>query len=381
MSQYSKYFYKVEHKYEDGKCVLCVNCDETKVIKSDEFGKPQDYHLISCILQVNKLDQLNDDRVWKEISSKCNFGQGGPHWSVLKERYFKHILQNLSFYNYCGAEQLDRLIVKPTTKSKKTGKPVEKEQTTDDSTEVEEDDDYPSQESPPVAAKPKKKVQDHYLQFLHECELEQEEIQARNNIRPAKKATEPIEESETDSCDSITDPDEKDDENIPSTSNKQTSNKQPFKVITKSNDVRVVRKGKKSSTPSAKLNEKVDDSQSSDEEVYIKRKQEFQSKQGQIRYTHDEDLEILKHAISYARRGEKYLKGREFWQRLQVRTNGLEKVSGYTRTWQSMKERFIKKILPQLYEHKVDYKDAKAIIRSTSMDPRLSKSILSKYKE
>lgn len=58
-------------------------------------------------------------------------------------------------------------------------------------------------------------------------------------------------------------------------------------------------------------------------------------------YTRDEEISLLDYII--ARKGFKHVKGKSFWEEAEM-----QEASGLNRTWQSLKERFMKYIMPNI---------------------------------
>lgn len=350
MTEYNQVSYRLLDCQDAKNCHRFSQCSEYHRVTNDEFDKQQDYRLISCILQVDKVNHLNEKDVWKEIAAKFNNGHGGHSWQVLKERYFTQIIQNLGLYSYVNSHDLDRLQM---TQHQTPSLKVQTRQA------VTEDEESPSQTTQKSKDQTKKKPQSYYLRFLQQLEEEQEDNEEtdkneendeneENEINVGEKGhpSTSFSEQETDGAmDSFSEPDERD-ENQPSRGNKQKS--RYFNVIKKS--------------PPAK----------------VKSERSAMQKGFAARlYSDAEDMEILKRVLSHAKRSQIKLKGRDFWIALEKATNGLNN----ERTWQSLKERFVKKILPNLSkpEFKLNKKDAESILRCTSTTESQAKNILRSF--
>lgn len=95
------------------------------------------------------------------------------------------------------------------------------------------------------------------------------------------------------------------------------------------------------------------------------------------RYSDEEDKMIISRILAHAKKDRLTLKlhGREFWQNLEKKTNQLNNA----RTWQSMKERFIKYIAPNISRF-VTHEQAQVILECTSLSKEQKQRYLAAYR-
>ncbi|RWS31840.1 hypothetical protein B4U80_12684 [Leptotrombidium deliense] len=93
---------------------------------------------------------------------------------------------------------------------------------------------------------------------------------------------------------------------------------------------------------------------------------EIKRRQAKI-YTREEDMILLRHLID--RHLISQVKGRYMWQQL-------EKGRVLNRTWQSMKERYLKRILPELWKYDITFKEAKEAIIAAGLKARKERELI-----
>ena len=93
-------------------------------------------------------------------------------------------------------------------------------------------------------------------------------------------------------------------------------------------------------------------------------------------YKRHEDKKILKEALEAVKKyPSTKFKGNQFWMDLERRTHFL----GNQRTWSSMRERFLKRLLHRLPEYGISKDDAKILLEHSNMDPNKIQKMLLPY--
>ena len=93
-------------------------------------------------------------------------------------------------------------------------------------------------------------------------------------------------------------------------------------------------------------------------------------------YSYDEDMAIIKNIIK--NNGYELVKGNKFWQ---IMNEELKKKKVCDRSWQSLKERFHKRIVPNLNKYEIRLEITKKILNSSSMSESDKQLLFNKCKK